>query len=328
MLDRTLSRIMGAVLLVGLSCGVCAGAQSLSVRDRVAWEEALLAFEDGDWQEALTLLEDVTGSAGPVPAVLYDAAWIAYESGEFLRGEDYIQTVLATDDAEYRDSDQYQDAFRLAAAIQRSLRPIRDSLVDATPLPYTDSLARTGFGRELRDRVADCEWRFDRGGLIAKAGDDATCMNGSAAATGRIRIAVTLEKRGGGSKSSAGIVFGREADQTYYFLRIHPRWDDMGGDMSLVGLRDGQEVFRSVTMALDGQNRPLRSWNERGPWRLVLEIRGRRLDWYLDGRPMGTEYLDTEVRGGVMAAVSGEDDGEYLFTGFSMDRLAEEEASR
>lgn len=313
--------------LVGLASA--ARAQTMSISDRITWEEALLVFEDGHPDDALMLLEDVLGSVGPHPEVLYDAAWVALEAREYSRAESYIRAVLETTNAEYRASDQYDDAFRLAAEIQRELRPIRDSLVDSTPLPFSDSLARQGFARETRDRSAGCEWRFDRGGLVAKADDGSMCTNGNAAATGRVRIELTLEKRGGGRKSAAGIVFGHEDADNYFFLRVHPRWQEAGGDMSLVGVADGREVFSTTAMAYDRLSRPLQSWNEEGPWRLVLEIRGRRVDWFLDGQQVGTEYLDREVRGEVMAGVSGADDGEFLFTSFAMDRLSlSEDASR
>lgn len=325
---RALALALGLGLMVAASA-TGAAAQSLSIADKITWEEAILAWEDGDWQEALVLFEDVISASGPQPGLLYDAAWIANESEQYEKAETWIRMLLETQDTAYRESDQYDSAFRLAAEIQRSLRPIRDSLIDATPLPFSDSLARIGFARELRDRASGCEWRFDRGGLVVKSNDNSTCTNGRAAATGRVRIELTIEKRGGGRRSAAGIVFGRQDASNYYFLRIHPRWEEAGGDMSLVVVRDGREVASTTAVARDRRNRPLQSWNEKGPWRLALEIRGRRVDWFLDGQSVGTEYLDEEVWGDVMAAASGPDDGEFLFTSFAMDRIAvTEEASR
>ena len=109
-----------------IAATVSVHAQSLSIRDRIAWEEA---------------------------------AWIAFEAREYERAQAYIMGVLETEDSEYRESDQYESAFRLAAEIQRALRPLLASRVNATPLPFSDSLARTGFSHELRDRSGDCEWR-------------------------------------------------------------------------------------------------------------------------------------------------------------------------
>ena len=306
--------------MMGISA-VPADAQSMSVADRVMWEEAMLALEEGDSAGALMLLDEVIGAAGPIPEVLYDAAWIAFEAREYLRAENYIQSVLETGDPEYRNSGQYDDAFRLAAQIQRALRPIRDSLVASTPLPFSDSLARTGFAREARDRIAGCEWRFDRGGLVAKHDDNATCMNGRAATAGPVRIDLTIEKRGGGSRSAAGVIFGHEDPSNYYFLRVHPRWDEMGGDISIVGIEEGREAFVVTSAVYDNRGRALRSWSEKGPWRLALEVRGRRIEWFLNGRHVGTEYLDREVRGDVLAGIAGADDGEFLFTNLSINRL-------
>lgn len=325
---RALALALGLVLTIaGLSTR--ARAQSLSIADKITWEEAILAWEDGDSSEALVLFQDVISAAGPQPELLYDAAWIANESGQYERAESWVRMLLETDDAAYRASDQYDSAFRLAAEIQRALRPIRDSLIDATPLPYSDSLARIGFAREVRNRASGCEWRFDRGGLVVKYDDNSTCMNGSAAATGRVRIELTIEKRGGGRRSAAGIVFGRQDASNYYFLRVHPRWEEAGGDTSLVVVRDGRQIASTTAMARDPRNRPLQNWNEKGPWRLALEIRGRRVDWFLDGKLVGTEYLDEEAWGDVRAAAAGPDDGEFLFTSFAMDRIAlTEEASR
>lgn len=295
-------------------------AQSLSVADRITWEEALLAQEEGSDQEAMMLLDDVIDAAGPVPGVLYDAAWMSFNAREYERADGYIRAVLETNDADYRKSEEYDDAFRLAAQIQRALRPVRDSQVQATPLPFSDSLARIGFSREMKDR-SGCEWKFDRGGLVGKYRDRGMCMNGEAATTGRVRIEFTVEQRGGGGRSSAGLVFGLADAENYNFLRLHPRWSELGGDMSLLAIREGQESVVLAALVPDERGRPLRSWNEEGPWRVAVEIRGRKVDWFLNGQHAGTAVLDSEVRGGVMAAVAGADGGEFLFTNLSIDRL-------
>lgn len=317
-----------------ISVGVLMGgampaeAQSLSIPDRVAWAEAMLAFEEGDSEEALYLLEDVLAAAGPVPGVLYDAALVSFDRRDYLKAEEYITAVLETDDTAFKSSEDYEDAFRLAASVQRTLRPLRDSLAGSTPLPYTDSLAYVGFGVARRDRNSECEWKFDRGGLIGKYKDGMTCMNGEASSAGQVRIELTVEKRGGGSESAAGIVFGHEDADNYYFLRVHPDWVRAGGDVSLVGVRDRRETLSTTAFVYDDRNRPLGRWSDEGPWRLAVELRGRRIDWFLNGRHVGTEYGDREIRGRIMAAVAGPDGAEFLFRDLSIQRLSSPEGSR
>ena len=323
-------RLVSMLLLVGLvtASATFADGQALSIPDRVQWEEAMLAYEEGDDADALFLLEEVLEASGPVPAILYDAARVAFGLREYLKAENYITALLETEDEEFKATPEYDDAFRVAARIRRTLRPLRDALVDATPLPFSDSLARAGFAAARKDRNSACEWKFDRGGLVGKHKSHATCMNGDASSTGRIRIELTLEKRGGGSKAAGGIVFGRQDKENYYFLRVHPGWQQAGGDVSVVSVRSGEQILSDTSFVYDNRNRPLGRWSNKGPWKLAVEVRGRRIDWFLNEQHVGTEYADQEIKGSILTGIAGPDGGEFLFKNLSIDRLSPAGAAR
>ena len=316
-------RLDSVILLVGMvvTSAAFVEGQSLSIPDRVQWEEAMLAYEEGATVEALSLLEEVLAASGPVPAILYDAARVAFELREYLRAEEYITVLLETEDEGFRATPEYDDAFRVAARIRRTLRPLRSALVDATPLPFSDNLARAGFAVPRKDPNSACEWKFDRGGLVGKHKSNVSCMNGDASSAGRVRIELTLEKRGGGSKAAGGIVFGRQDKDNYYFLRVHPEWQEADGDVSIVSVRDGRQVLSATSFVYDNRNRPLRRWSKQGPWKLAVEVRGRRIDWFLNEQHVGTEYADREIEGSIMTGVAGSDGGEFLFKNLWIGRL-------
>ena len=138
---------------------------------------------------------------------------------------------------------------------------------------------------------------------------------------GRVRIELTLEKRGGGSKAAGGIVFGRQDKDNYYFLRVHPEWQEADGDVSIVSVRDGRQVLSATSFVYDNRNRPLRRWSKQGPWKLAVEVRGRRIDWFLNEQHVGTEYADREIEGSIMTGVAGSDGGEFLFKNLWIGRL-------
>ena len=320
---NVVSRFLSIVLVAGVAIPVTpnAKAQTVSIQDRVTWEEAILAFDEGERTEALVLLEEVLEVTGPVPAILMDAASMAFESREYLKAEQFIMSALETDDDAFKATPQYDDAFRLAARIQRTLRPLRESLSNATTLPFTDSLSRGGFAVAMKDRNSICEWKFERGGLISKTKNNAGCTNGQASSSGRVHIQMTIEKRGGGSKATAGIVFGGQDENNYQLLRVHPGWEDVG-DMSLVLFRDGRETLLDTSIVYDSGNRPLRRWSDKGPWQIAVEIRGRRIDWFLNNQHVGTAYAETEIRGEIMAAAGGPDGGEFLFKDLVVERIS------
>jgi hypothetical protein len=312
------SLILVGVLTVGAGT---AAAQSMSVSDRVAWAEARLAFEEGHPEEALMLIDEVLGLAGHSPAILYDAAAIALDAGQYLKAEHYITAALAADDPEFKASKQYEPALMLAARIQRTLRPMREDLLRATPLPFTDNLIRIGFAVERKDRDSACEWKFERGGLMGKHRANASCFNGEALSAGPVRIDVTVEKRGGAAAATAGIVFGRRDEKNYFMFRIHPELRDAGGPVSVISVRDGKETPLRMTAAPVAQTRTPATVPSKGPWSLSVEIHGRRIDWFVDGRHLGTGYADSDVYGNVMVQSSGKDGGEFLFRNLAIDRL-------
>ena len=90
--------------------GAGLGAQHMSIPDRVTWAEAMLAHDEGASTEALTLLEDVMASAGPNPAILYDAAQVAFDLRDYTKAEDYITLVLETEDDTFKASDTRTDS--------------------------------------------------------------------------------------------------------------------------------------------------------------------------------------------------------------------------
>jgi hypothetical protein len=245
----------------------------MSVSDRVAWAEARLAFEEGNPEEALRLIDEVLELAGQTPSILYDAAGMALEAGQYLKAERYITAALAADDAEFKASKQYEPAVTLAARIQRILRPLREDLIGATPLPFTDSLSRIGFAAEKKDRDSACEWKFDRGGLVGKHKASASCANGEALSAGPVKIDLTVEKRSGGAAATAGIVFGRRDDRNYYLFRVHPELRDAGGPVSIISVRDGKETTLRVIPVPMPQARTPVTVPSKGPWSLSVEIR-------------------------------------------------------
>ena len=83
----------------------------------------------------------------------------------------------------------------------------------------------------------------------------------------------------------------------------------------------GKETPLRVPAVPASQNLPLGTVSSKGPWNLSVEIKGRRIDWFVNGRHFGTGYADSDVYGYVMVELSGKDGGEFLFKNLSIDRL-------
>lgn len=95
-------------------------AQSNDVKARVKWEQAKLALERGNYENALSLFEEAMQLLAPYPELLYNAARAAYESGHVDKAYNYIYRVLGTTDAEFKKSPEYAEAFKLAAKIEEA----------------------------------------------------------------------------------------------------------------------------------------------------------------------------------------------------------------
>ena len=96
-------------------------AQSPEIQGRIKFERANRAMTVEKYETALRLYEEVNELMGPFPKLLYRAAQAAHETGEFEKAQKYVMQVLATEDADFNTSDDYNAAFGLAASIEDAL---------------------------------------------------------------------------------------------------------------------------------------------------------------------------------------------------------------
>ena len=95
-----------------------AWGQSPEVQARVKFERAKLAFEQRDYTGALETFEDLMPILGQEPVLMYNAAKAAYEAGYYEKATRYVYKVLETTDVGFKRTQNYEEAFRLAAKIE------------------------------------------------------------------------------------------------------------------------------------------------------------------------------------------------------------------
>lgn len=103
--------LLAAAIIVSPS----AFAQSEQTRARISYERALLAIDEGNFDRALTLLEESIPILGPTAEMRFHAGWCAYETGQFEKALDYLYPILDTADPDPSAASIHKEALRLAA---------------------------------------------------------------------------------------------------------------------------------------------------------------------------------------------------------------------
>ncbi len=87
---------------------------------RIRWERAKLAHEDNSYAEALSEFKAVMAFYGPLPELQYNAAQAAFEVGDFDKAEQYVLGALKRAGPDFKNTEEYEEALRLAAEIPRA----------------------------------------------------------------------------------------------------------------------------------------------------------------------------------------------------------------
>jgi len=362
-MDLSLHRTVAyfTLLMMGLGATIATGepatasAQSPDIQARIKSEAANLALEAKEYGEALVLLEEIMELTGPAPGVLYNAARCAFETKDYPKAQAYITQVLETDNERFKTTLRYSEAFKLAARIDRTDRQEREkqrqelerqrqaqrqeeekqrqARVKTIPLPTIDSLSTPGFTEPKKSK--DCEWRYDRGGLIGKGDNDWTCVSNAYPIYLPVRIEVTMENREG-DFGVGGIVFGWQSRPKRTTVTIQEGFKNSIYVASYFG-NPAQEVIYDCSHRSEGhywggryipECEYISVKDRKGPWRLAVEISGKVFRVFVDGRLLQTYTRDEDIVGNFYLTVGGagcsDCESEWLFKDLRITELLSE----